>query len=244
MLDIAICDDDPKQVDLLALYTSEFMQSNRHEFKIYPFNHPDTLLSTCENQRFHLYVLDIVMPLVNGIEVGRTIRKHDHEAQIIYTTAEPSFALQSFVANPVNFLIKPIDKQQYFDTLSLSVSRLDIHKENPFVVKTQDGTHVIRLSEVVCCEYTRHTAIYTLVNSKTVTTRTIKGTFTQHVAPLLADRRFLRPHASYVLNMDYVESFTRNRFILRSGDTVPIVVKQYGTVRDTYLNYLLSKERL
>jgi DNA-binding LytR/AlgR family response regulator len=244
MLDIALCDDDPKQLDLIAFYTSEFMQSNQHEFKIYTFNHPDNLLSTCENKRFHLYVLDIVMPLVNGIEVGRTIRKHDHEAQIIYTTAEPSFALQSFVANPVNFLIKPIAKQQYFDTLSLATSRLDIHKESTFVVKTQEGMRVLRLSEVICCEYTRHTAIYTLVDAKTVTTRTIKGTFTQHVAPLLEDRRFLRPHASYVLNMDNVESFTRNRFILRSGCTIPIVVKQYREVRDIYLNYLMSKERL
>jgi DNA-binding LytR/AlgR family response regulator len=244
MLDIAICDDDPKQLDLVALYTAEFMQSNQHEFKVYKFVHPDNLLNTCENQRYHLYVLDIVMPLVNGIEVGRLIRERDHEAQIIYITTEPSFALQSFVANPVNYLLKPIDKQQFFDTLTLAVSKLDVRQESTFVVKTQEGMRVLRLSEVIFCEYTRHTVFYTLVGSKTITTRTIKGTFAQYILPLLEDGRFIKPHASYVLNMDYVESFTRNRFILRSGYTVPIVVKQYGEVRDTYMNYLLSKEKV
>ena len=242
MLDIALCDDEHNHLALIASYTSEFMQSKQYEVSIRQFLHPDDLLRTCEKQRFHLYVLDIVMPLVNGIEVGKAIRKLDREAQIIYATTEPSFALQSFVANPINYLLKPIDKQQFFKTLALAVSKLDLQRENTFLVKTHEGMRILRMSEVVYCEYTSHTVTYTLADAKTVTTCILKGSFAQHIAQLLQDKRFLRPHASFVLNMDYVESFGKNKFTLRNGHTVPIVAKQYCAVRDMYMDYLMATE--
>jgi len=54
-----------------------------------------------------------------------TNRKY-HEAQIIYATTEPQFALQAYAAIPINYIIKPIDKQQLFDTLAHSE---DVDKE-------------------------------------------------------------------------------------------------------------------
>lgn len=242
MLDIAICDDDSGQLALLAAYTSEFIQLNQYEATISRFLHPDDLLNSCEKQRYLLYILDIIMPMVNGIEVGKAIRKLDQEAQIIYTTSEPSFALQSFATNPTNYLLKPIDKQQFFKTLALAVSKLDMTMERTFPVKTHEETRILRLSEIICCEYYKHTAIYTLIGNKTITTKIIKGNFTQHTERLLQDRRFIRPHVSYVLNMDYVEGFSKNRFTLRYGYSVPIVSKQYSAVREMYMNYLMSKE--
>jgi len=242
MLDIALCDDDPGQLALVAEYMSEFIQSNQYEATIRQFLHPDDLLNTCEKQRFHIYILDIVMPMVNGVEVGKAIRELDQEAQIIYATYEPSFALRSFVTNPINYLLKPIDKQQLFKTLALAVSKLDRTMESTVLVKTQEGMRILRLSEIICCEYTRHTAIYTLVEAKTVTTRIIKGAFSEHIARLLQDGRFVRPHISYILNMDYVESFSKTRFILRYGYSVPIAAKHYSVVRDIYMNYLIARE--
>jgi DNA-binding LytR/AlgR family response regulator len=242
MLNIAICDDDSGQLALIAAYTSEFFQLNQYEATISRFLHPDDLLNTCEKQRYLLYILDIVMPMVNGIDVGKAIRKLDQEAQIIYATYEPGFALQSFDTNPINYLLKPIDKQKLFKTLTLAVSKLDVSMENTFPVNTHEGMRILRLSEIICCEYSRHTAIYTLVGNKTITTKIIKGNFTQYTERLLQDRRFIRPHVSYVVNMDYIETFNKNRFTLLYGYSVPIVAKQYSVVRDIYMNYLISKE--
>jgi len=242
MLDIAVCDDDPVQLAQIAGYTSEFLQLHQYKAAVRQFLHPDDLLNTCEKQRFHLYILDIVMPMINGIEVGKHIRTLDSEAQILYATYEPGFALQSFATNPINYLLKPIDKQQFFNSLALAISKLDLTRESTFAVKTQEGIRILRLSDIICCEYTKHTAIYSLVGAKTVTTRTIQGTFSQHIARLLQDGRFVRPHVSYVLNMYHVESFTKNRFVLRDGYSVPIVAKQYTEVRDIYMNYLVAKE--
>ncbi|WP_332448266.1 LytR/AlgR family response regulator transcription factor [Sphaerochaeta sp.] len=241
MLDIAICDDDPVQLALLSSYTYECLEKNHLYATVLEFSHPDELLRVCESKRFHLYILDIVMPMLNGIEVGKAIRERDQEALILFATYEPSFALQSFAANPINYLIKPIDKQQFFKTLALAVTKLKETEVTIHLVKTHDGIRVLKLSEILFCEYSKHAVTYSLCGERTVTTKVIRGTFGSHIEPLLQDKRFIRPHVSFVLNMDWVDGFDKNWFRLRSGAKVPIVAKQYSTVRDTYLDYIFAK---
>lgn len=242
MLHIAICDDQPQELELVAAYTKEYVEQNRIDAELRQFTHPDALLIACETERFHLYLLDIVMPMVNGIEVGREIRRIDLEAQIIYATSEPSFALEAYAANPVNYLLKPVNKSKLFDSLALATSKLDLAEELTLTVKTKDGLRVVPLFAIVCCEYAERAVRYTLADGEAITTRTLQESFAEHVQPLLQDKRFLQPHNAFVLNMSRVEGFSKEGFAMRGGRAVPISAKQYGAVREAYMNYLLAKE--
>lgn len=242
MLNIAICDDDCTQLGLLAAYTQECIQSHAIHAVIHQFDHPDKLLRSCEKQQYHLYILDIVMPMLSGLEVGKAIRERDQEAIILYATYEPGYALQSFESSPINYLLKPIDKQQLCKTVLQACSKLDKTFDTTCTIKTPQGIKVFRFSEILFAEYSNHTVRYTLTDSRVIVTSIIKGTFTDHIQRLMQDARFVRPHVSYVLNMDYVESFTKTRFTLQGGYEVPIVAKLYQAVREQYLRYLLSKE--
>jgi DNA-binding LytR/AlgR family response regulator len=242
MLRIAICDDLPDQLAAIAEFINEYIASNDLDAELRQFAHPDALLTTCETVKFHIYILDIVMPMVNGIEVGRAIRRLDREAQIIFATTEPSFALESFQANPINYLIKPIDKARFFQTLDLAVSKVNTEDEPIVTLKTRDGLNVIKLSSIIFCEYTNHFVQYTLMGEEILTTRSLQESFADHIKPLLSDKRFLQPHTSFVLNMNRVEAFSKNGFVMRGGAVIPIPAKQYAMVRDTYMDYLLARE--
>ena len=47
-------------------------------------------------------------------------------AQIIFATSESSYALESFDVNPINYILKPIEKEKFFTTLALAISRADL----------------------------------------------------------------------------------------------------------------------
>ena len=241
MLRIAICDDMIDELTVITAYINEYLESHCHDAEVLQFSHPDALLTLCQVEHFQLYILDIVMPMVNGIDLGKEIRRMDREAQIIYTTTEPGFALQSFVANPINYLIKPLEKAQFFDALALAISKVDMAEESTITVKTLDRLRVLKLPSIVCCEYVNRTAVYTLSDGETITTRNIQGSFAEHIAPLLCDRHFLQPHTSFALNMNRVEAFSREGFVMQGGKVVPIPSKLYGQVRDSYMDYLITK---
>ncbi len=115
MLRIAICDDQPRELEVISEYITEYLDAHTVEAGVKEFSHPDKLLTTIETESFHFYILDIVMPMVSGLELGKAIRRFDRNAQIIYTTTEPQFALQAYAASPINYLVKDnnTDIQQY-----------------------------------------------------------------------------------------------------------------------------------
>jgi DNA-binding LytR/AlgR family response regulator len=200
-------------------------------------------LTATEQESFHIYLLDIVMPMVDGLELGKEIRRFDHEAQIIFITTEPQFALQAYAVNPANYLIKPIDKQQLFDTLTLAISKTSLDDERTFTIKTADSLRVIKLSNIACCEYCSHTVIFSITNGEKIHSRTFRESFAEYCTPILKDRRFLQCHTSFVINMRRVERFTKDSFTLYGGKLVPIAAKRYPTVRDAYMDYLTAQRR-
>ena len=242
MLRIAICDDQPRELDIINEYIKEYLGTHPWEAEIQAFPHPDKLLTATESERFHLYILDIVMPMVNGLELGKEIRRLDREAQIIYATTEPQFALQAYAASPINYLIKPIEKQQLFDTLTLAISKADLAEDQTFAVKTAESLRVIKLSDIICCEYRSHAVIFCLANGEEVFSRTFRENFSEYCAAILRDRHFLRCHTSFIINLRRVERFAKDSFTLYGGKIVPIAAKQYPAVRDAYMDYLMAKE--
>lgn len=241
MIRIAICDDMPEDLCGLVALTDQYLSSNGIDAEVTAFSHPDSLLTAIEAESFHLYILDIVMPMVSGLELGKEIRRLDREAQIIYATTEPQFALQAYAANPVNYLIKPVVRQQLFDTLTLAVSKAEIAEEQTFTVKTADSLRVIKLTDIVCCEYRNHSVIVSLVNGEEFSSRTFRENFSEYCALILENRHFLQCHNSFIINMRRVERFSRDSFTLCGGRFVSIAAKRYPAVRDAYMDYLMVK---
>lgn len=239
---VAVCDDSLKELNVVTEYIKEYIETSGIDAEIKQFAHPDKLLDACEKERFHIYILDIVMPMVNGIEVGRGIRRLDREAQIVYITTEPGFALEAFSANPINYLVKPVDKIKLFDTLTLAVSKVDSSEESVISIKTKDGTRVMKLASIVYCEYAGHIAVFGLTNGEKVSSVSMRAPFGTFAEQLICDRRFVQTHASYVINMNYVEGFSRDGFTLRGKIAIPIAKALYAEVRNRYMDYILSKE--
>jgi len=241
MLRIAVCDDMPDELQNIVSLTDQYITAKNLDAEMTKFSHPDELLTAIEAESFHIYILDIVMPMVSGLELGKEIRRLDREAQIIYATTEPQFALQAYAASPINYLIKPIDKQQLFDTLTLAISKLDFAEGQTLTVKTADSLRVIRLSDIVCCEYRSHAVIFSLTSGEELLSRTIRENYSEYISSILKDRHFLQCHTSFVVNMRRVERFARDSFTLCGGKTVPIAAKQYPAVRDAYMDYLMER---
>lgn len=241
MISVAICDDLADQLSLTMNLTEEYIKAHNVDMQVSWFSHPDKLLEAIASEHFHIYILDIVMPMLNGVELGREIRRNDREAQIIYTTSEPQFALESFAANPLNYLIKPLSKDTFFDTMSLALSKVSQNIGKIFKIKTSDGIQVVNLSEIVCCEYVKHTVMYTLSKGERVISVTMRESFGDIVTPLFEDYRFIQPHTSFVINMSCVERMTKDSFYMQGGAVVPIAQKRYAQASDLYFDYLLKK---
>lgn len=240
MLKICICDDMQNQLETAQKLTAEYIRETDIEAETEAFSHPDQLLSALETKSFHIYLLDMVMPMVNGIDVGKAVRKTDPFAQIIYITSAPEYVLDSFAANPIDYIIKPVAKQKLFLALNNAIQKIDLSLEKAITVKTKIGIYTVPVSRIVCLEYVRHSVLYTLSDGKKLQTATLKESFGEHAQNLLQNQRFVQPHSSYIVNMQYVERLNKDGFQMKGDCLVPISGKKYVEVRDRYLNFRLG----
>ena len=241
MIRITICDDNTEELEKLSDYVQEYMEAKNLDFQIYKFAHPNELLNVCKKVVFQIYILDIVMPHVDGIELGSEIRRHDKEAQIIYATTEPQYALSAYRANPLNYLLKPIQPQQLFDTLTTAIGKINMEEESVFPVKTSGGVQIVKYGDIICCEYTNHCVWFTLISGDRVKSNTITGKFIEYIAEVLEHSQFLQPHTSFAINMRYVERFDKDAFTLRGNIRIPISARVYQEVRERYMDYLMGE---
>lgn len=241
MVRIAVCDDSEAELHEITALAKEYLSSRAIAGTVRAFCHPDALLQSCEADVFQIYLLDMVMPMLSGLELGRSIRRRSTDAQIIFITTEPGFALDAYAVNPLHYLLKPVRSDALFSALELAVKKVKDGAETAVTIRTKDGLRTLFASEIVCCEYVRHSVIYTLTGGGRTETLSLRESFAEHIAPLLRDRRFLQPHAAFAANMGHAERLDKAGFTMRGGAFVPVSGKLYAAVRDAYIKYRLGE---
>jgi DNA-binding LytR/AlgR family response regulator len=61
------------------------------------------------------------------------------------------------------------------------------------------------------------------------------------LAEQLPTDRFLRPHRSYVISMDYIKRMNDHSFLLKNDETVPVSRLAWAEAKSKYMEYLLKK---
>ena len=257
MLRIAVCDDDRKDRERVLGILQDYLKERGLEAEVKVFDHPDALISECEQYRPQIYILDIVMPMLTGIEAARELRWNQPDAQIIFATSESSFALESFDVNPINYIMKPVEKEKLFSTLDMAVSRVREDDEESFTVKVKGGFVTLRTREVMYIDYRNHVVSYHMADGEVVSTPTLRIGFSEYMeenhnlkennntgegsgtAANPDTEIFVRCHESIAVNIAAIDKLTKTDITLRNRETIPVAKSRYGEVAERYMDFRL-----
>jgi len=240
MLNIAVCDDEDLWLEHTANLVNAYFQSHAEvSARVQTFSSAKNLISTVSmNGGFDLYILDVVMPEITGIEAGIQLRQRDQKGLIIFLTSSKDFALDSYAVAALNYLIKPVDPQLLFSTLDKAVQKLVKRRNKAISVKTRDGIERIAFDDIVYTELIGRSCCYYLNNGRTVQGNQQRASFTDQMLPLLKDNRFCRCGASFVLNLYYVKTVGKDSVSLVDGRGIISLPKAAcSAVRTAWLDY-------
>ena len=121
MLKIAVCDDNQEELSHITALLEAYQKERGTSLSYKPFLSSVELASTAQSGGYSLYLLDAIMPALDGIGLAKEIRSFDKAASIIFLTSSPEFAVESYTVKAANYLIKPIDKAAFFVNVETSV---------------------------------------------------------------------------------------------------------------------------
>lgn len=240
---IAVCDDSWRcraQVDdLLHEYVDQH-QNEHLSFTV--FSEPEALLQAHRERPFDIYILDIVMPGMNGIELGEAIRADAADSKIIYLTSSQEYAVDSFRIRAFHYLMKPVEHSTLFPALDEAIASVSIRRDRSLIVKTRDGSARITFDSILYAELARRAVIYHLKNGPAVETTSLRIPFVEAVEELLRDRRFTLCGASMAVNLHHISQVAAEGIRFEDGSQVHLGKKACRELRTVWNDFWLSEE--
>ena len=242
MLRIAVCDDDRSQLTLTEQLLLEYRaQHPQLDLRISLFASDAALLEHLRfTGAFDVYLLDVLMPGENGIDLGLKIRELDCGGHILYLTSSPDYAIESYLVRASHYMLKPVDKVRLFSVLDEQIEEWLREHQSFATIKTRSGLQRVLLRNVVYGELVGHCIQYHLDEGTTLESRSVRTSFREAVSAFLEHDRFVLCSTSFFVNLSYVDMIETNGLRLTGGGTLPLSRAMRTDVTNRWLDYHLK----
>lgn len=236
MLRIAVCDD---MADFLHSAEQRILQwPNKPEgFSVECFGDADSLITTHSSNPFDIIFLDVVMPLLSGIAAAAEIRQQDKTVRIVFLTASPEFAVDSYSVKASNYLLKPLDLPKLYRCLDELWEEIRLNSRR-ILVRDRQAVHLVELRNIEFIESNNKYIHFSLANGTSLTSS--EPLYTYEKKLLLSDG-FFKCSRSYIVNLYQIDSFTTKEIRMRSGYRIPISRSFQKEFETAYFTALFGK---
>lgn len=167
--------------------------------------------------------LDIEMPEISGIEFLQSLKK---PPLVIFTTAYSEYALKGFELNVVDYLLKPIAFNRFFQCIEKANLMLEAKSQDkqskrlstPYLfVKHAGKLKKINFEDIIYVKAEQEYSLIVLRDTKVLASKHLKLLLEE-----LPEEDFTRIHRSYILSHHKISSISGNQIQLEDGTDLPI----------------------
>nr|WP_256372384.1 LytTR family DNA-binding domain-containing protein [Butyrivibrio sp. X503] len=165
----------------------------------------------------------------SGAEIIRKLRMTDKNASVVFFSKSIEAVFDAFKVEAFRFYLKPIIEEQIFETLNDYIKSKRIG--SAIEIKHDNSSTLCKTNTIVYVEGDGKNSIIHLLNRNAIIEHA--GTLSS-VEKQLHNNNFYRCHKSFLINFDYVNSYSRTEIQLTNGDIIPISRNKY---KDFFLEY-------
>ena len=232
---IAICDDEKIFLNKVTDLVEKWADQHRIDAHIYKFSNGDDLLRGHADECMDLIILDVIMPLLNGIDTARELRNKDSDVPVIFLTSAREFAVESYEVDAFYYLLKPVNETKFFDVLDRFLETTDL-KKSTFTAKTPDGFQKINLDDIFYLEAQNKLVEIVMSNGSHIEVHELFSKCEEFFTP---EKGFFKCHRSYIVNLDHIVQFTKTE-IVTGNVSIPISRNRYNEFKDAYFAHMFN----
>lgn len=237
MLTCCICDNDLKDLSESRAMAEDFSMAHpEYSLTVRTFSSAYDLLEHLEAKGgFDLYLLDILMPQITGLELARRIQKRKEPSEILFLTSSREYAVEAFDVAACGYLVKPIGREKFEAVILRAAQRLAKSEDPSLLLKTRNGIRRLPFRELLVVESFNHDRVCTLTDGSRCVT---SDTLTSLMERLGRDPRFFSPHRAYIINLEHITALNADNALLSNGQRVPVAQANLSALKRAYVGYL------
>jgi DNA-binding LytR/AlgR family response regulator len=235
-LRIAVCDDNKEMLQQIVRdVEARFGGGGCRDMTLHAFESGLDLVNAVKrHERFDIILLDVLMPLMDGMETAREIRLMDKTAKIIFLTSSSQFALDSYDVKAFSYVLKNRSEEKLAAVLQEAIAETANTAGDFTMLKTRTGYIKVHFHSLEYLEIMGRTITFYLSDGQRLE---VSGTLTEMEELFLCQERFIKPHRSYIVNMDCIRRLDRNEITMLNNHKIPVSKNLSHNVKKGYMNY-------
>jgi len=235
LIKVAFCDDELSVLTELCGLLDRYGAARGQDFQGTAFRSPFELLAKIERGiHFDIVFLDILMPGESGMTAAAEIRSYDSDVKIIFLTSSSEFAVESYTVGAHFYQLKPMGEEAFFRLMDSAVSACENVGRSSLLLRFKNGIARVELRHIEYCEVMHRTLFLHLTDGRVLEYVGSLDELSKHLTPA---KGFLRPHRSYLVNLEHVRSLSYKAFVMTCLTEIPIPRGKYQSIKDAYLAF-------
>jgi two-component system, LytTR family, response regulator LytT len=231
---LAICDDEPEQIEVLKSHIIRVLFRFDIEATIAAFTGAEALLEECRAGRgFELIFLDIALAGENGIEAAKLIRGLDRKALVVFVTGSSGYLMQGYEARAFRYLVKPATEEMMEDVMRQAIREMQLIESDSICFRENGEDIRVDLADIIYFEAQNHRVFLACSNA----THNFYGRIGE-IEKRLSGKGFVRCQKGYLVNAVRIRRIGKLQVLLDNGSTLPVSSNYLRQRKDTFLTVL------
>ena len=181
--------------------------------------------------KYDLIILDIEMPLIDGIETAKKLRKSGDETALVFLTSHIEYALKGYEVNALRYLMKPAKIEQIREIINYLIESKKQVKQ--LLVKSKEDTSLIYVNQIIYMEAINQDIRIVTRDEEYRNRYNLKDYENE-----LAAYNFVRCHRSYLVNTSHIRKISGKEIIMDNSHNIPLSRTKEKKVKEALYEFV------
>lgn len=238
MLKIAIMDDDAVIRGKIVGIVERYMDGKREPYQMQEYGDSAHLLTDLERGiYFDLFLLDVELPGMTGLDMAHSIRSYYPEPVIIYITNHLQYAYKAFEVNAFRYIPKEELEEKLTEALEAVSPRLREQEKSCYIIRYYQDIQVLLLRDIYYIEKEGKYVVFHHRGGESRDRKTLK-----EVLKEMGSKDFMEVGRDYAVNIRHLMAIENRELILRNNIVLPVSRYRVEALRERVMEYWGQRE--
>lgn len=236
-LRIAVCDDEIVQQKVMQALLQKYFEENDTlaEVKFYSSGQEYLKEKKSEILNTDIFLLDIFMPELNGIDIGKELKSIGAKGKIIFITAGNDFITEAFEIQAFSYIQKPVIYEKFSKVMNSVIKSFEKTRYMDVVVDREKQR--IYLDDIEYVETLGRRLVIYRQDEGVETYLSVKNFMDEY-----GEEDFLQISRYVAVSKSKIQRIVGRSLYLMNGRELSISEKYLPTTKKLYIEYIHTKK--
>lgn len=228
----AVCDDDETALSAITGALISVFRKNGANVSCDGFQSSKFLYAAIADKKYNALFLDIDMPGLDGITLGKKLRSANVHSDIIFVSNREDKVFETLSVHPYGFIRKSSFLRDIADLAKMYIAERSTRNENSIEITSHGVIMHINVDDIVCIESLKDYQYMYIVGYKEPEKIRLSM---EGLEAQLGRHGFIRIHKGYIVNYKFIRRIESTGVVLTTGVLIPISRRKLQETRQKYM---------